>query len=258
MVSHHYRRRRWAPARRVRRVAAVAAAALVGAVLVPVLASPALSVSPCGPPVLSVIACENTLPGVPPSDWQISGSGDPSIQGFATSISVDAGETVSFKIKTPAKSYHFDILRLGYYQGNGARKVASGLKPSATLPQVQPSCLADSDATGLIDCGNWAVSGSWAVPSSAVSGVYIAHLIRDDTGGSSHIVFVVRNDSGHSDLLLQTSDETWVAYNGYGGNSMYTCSDNCPAGSPQAYKGAAKVRTTGRFTPQTTIRVAAG
>ena len=37
---------------------------------------------------IRVIACENTLPGDPPSDWQVSGVGDPSIQGFATSMSV--------------------------------------------------------------------------------------------------------------------------------------------------------------------------
>src|SRR5262249_28455397 len=38
-------------------------------------------VNPCGPPVLSVIACENSLPGTPPSDWQVGGTGDASIQG---------------------------------------------------------------------------------------------------------------------------------------------------------------------------------
>src|SRR5215470_14626424 len=88
---------------------------------------PAAAASPCGPPMTSVIACENTLPGDPPSDWQESGSGDATIQGFATSMSVNVGQTESFKIKTPATSYHIDILRIGYYQGDGARKVASNI-----------------------------------------------------------------------------------------------------------------------------------
>src|SRR5262249_11411560 len=66
-------------------------------------------------------------------------------------------------------------------------------------------------------------------------------LVRNDTGGSSLIPFVVRNDASHSDVLFQTSDETWQAYNTYGGNSLYTCSSNCPPGSPAAYKGASKV-----------------
>ena len=37
--------------------------------------------------------------------------------------------------------------------------------PTATLPQTQPACLSDTQPTGLVDCGNWAVSASWAVPT---------------------------------------------------------------------------------------------
>ena len=126
---------------------------------------------------------------------------------------------------------------MGYYQGNGARKVAAGLRPSASLPQTQPACLTDSQPTGLIDCGNWAVSASWTVPTTAVSGVYIAHLVRDDASGGSHIVFVVRNDSSHSDIIFQTSDETWQAYNSYGGNSLYTVRVELPARQPGRVQG---------------------
>jgi len=196
--------------------------------------------NPCGPPVTSVIACENSLPGDPESDWGVPGVGDASIQGFATSMSVNVGDTETFKISTNASSYHFDILRIGYYQGNGARKIASGLRPTAALPQTQPACRQDS-TSGLIDCGNWGVSASWTVPTNAVSGLYIAHLIRDDTGGNSQITFVVRNDASHSDMLFQTSDETWQAYNTYGGNSLYQCTVACPPGNPGGYKAAYKV-----------------
>ena len=199
---------------------------------------PAAAAGPCGPPVVSVIACENSLPGDPPSDWQVSGAGDPTIQGFATSMSVDVGQTESFKIDTPATSYHIDILRVGYYQGDGARKVVSDMLPTAKLPQTQPDCLTDDAPDGLIDCGNWGVSASWTVPSNAVSGLYIAHLVRNDTGGSSLIPFVVRNDASHSDILYMTSDTTWQAYNDYGGNSLYACVVNCPPGDPEEYKGA--------------------
>src|SRR5215472_14144262 len=84
-------------------------------------ARPAAAAGPCGPPVVSVIACENTLPGDPTSDWQVSGQGDTAIQGFATQMSVQPGQTISFKINsTNVTKYHIDILRLGYYQGNGA------------------------------------------------------------------------------------------------------------------------------------------
>ena len=60
------------------------------------------------------------------------------------------------------------------------------------------------------------------MPADAVSGIYFAKLVREDQASEgSHIVFVVRDDDGHSNLLFQTSDTTWQAYNRYGGNSLY-------------------------------------
>ena len=178
----------------------------------------ATAVDPCAAAPNPIVA-ENCQPGNPASEWDVSGAGDLSIQGFATQISVNRGETVFFKVDTNAANYRFDIYRLGYYGGLGARKVAT-VQPSAVLPQTQPNCLTDV-ATGLVDCGNWAVSGSWAAPVNAVSGIYFAKLVRADTGGASHVVFIVRDDTGTSDLLFRTSDTTWQAYNDYGGNSLY-------------------------------------
>ena len=183
------------------------------------------------------IATENGLPGSPASEWDIAGAGDANIQGFATDISVNHGETVNFKIDTDSTDYRLDIYRMGYYGGMGARKIAT-IQPSAALPQAQPACITDP-VTGLIDCGNWSVSASWAVPADAVSGIYFAKLVREDaTPGESHIMFIVRDDEGGSDLLFQTSDTTWQAYNRYGGNSLYTGSGPGTGGSSdgRAYK----------------------
>jgi transcriptional regulator CtsR/regulation of enolase protein 1 (concanavalin A-like superfamily) len=174
------------------------------------------------------IVTENALTGNLPSEWDVSGVGDASIQGYATDISVNKGQTISFKIKTTASAYRIDIYRLGYYGGRGARKVAT-VNPSVSLPQNQPTCVRDS-STGLADCGNWAVSASWAVPSNATSGVYIARPVRTDNNGASHIIFVVRDDAGNSDILLQTSDTTWHAYNLYGGADFYTGDGPVPGG----------------------------
>src|SRR3954447_6868828 len=199
---------------------------------------PAAGMAACANPV----ACENEKPGSAPSAWQVTGAGDSTIQGYATSMSVNKGDAIGFKIKTPSTNYHIDIYRLGYYQGNGARLQASNIRPTATLPQNQPNCLSDA-STGLIDCGNWAVSASWTVPSTSVSGVYIARLVRDDaSGAASQIPFVVRDDSANAAVLVRTSDATWQAYNKYGGNSLYSCtSPLCPPGNPRAYQGAFKV-----------------
>jgi len=188
----------------------------------------ATAADPCTAPIQNPIACENTKAGNPSSQWDVSGSGSSAIQGFATDMSVTLGGRIGFKVNTTAKSFRIDIYRLGFYGGSGARAITT---VSSTVPRRQPSCLSDS-VTGLVDCGNWSESASWTVPATAVSGVYIAKLVRTDgTSGASHVVFVVRDDTSTSDLLFQTSDSTWQAYNQYGGNSLYTGS---PAG--RAYK----------------------
>lgn len=206
----------------------------------------AAGTDPCAVPVTNAVACENSKPGSSPLDWYVPGTGDTAIAGYGTSMSVNAGDSIGFKVKTAASSYHVNIFRLGYYQGLGAREVQANVLPTAALPQTQPACQQFS-STGLIDCGNWAVSASWTVPATAVSGLYIAVLTRDDTAptadhsGVSQIPFVVRNDSSTSDIVVQTSDETWQAYNSYGGNSLYGCTVSCPPGNPLAYKAAFKV-----------------
>jgi hypothetical protein len=168
----------------------------------------------------NAIALENAKAGTPQSTWDVPGAGNSNIQGFATNISVNHGSTVNFKIKTTSTNYRIEIYRLGYYQGKGARLVTT-IQKQLTTAQVQPAPLTDA-STGLVDAGNWAVSASWAVPSTAVSGVYIAKLVRQDsTFGASLIPFIVRDDSSHSDLVFQTDDTTWQAYNDWGGNSLY-------------------------------------
>ena len=183
------------------------------------LVFPGLLRASCTAPA-NAIEAENCLPGTTQSSWDVStgDAGDPSIQGFADQISVNVGGTINFKINSAA-TYTIDIYRMGYYQGNGARHITS-ITPSPLPAQAQPACATDS-STNLVDCGNWAISASWTVPTTAVSGIYFAHLIRTDTGGDSQIVFVVRNDSSTSNILFQTSDETWEAYNDWGGHSLY-------------------------------------
>lgn len=172
----------------------------------------------------NAIVCENQKEGTPRDEWDIDGIGDDSIQGFATKISVNVGTRVEFKIDTDARDYDVKIYRLGYYRGAGAREVGAGTLRT-TLPQRQPACATDP-ATEIYDCGTWAVSASWDVPADAVSGVYIARLIRTDTDGDSHIPFIVRKDGNTSDVLFQTSDTTWQAYNTYGGSNFYWGKDN--------------------------------
>ena len=182
---------------------------------------------------INPIVLENQKQGTPQSVWDIDGAGSSNIEGFATDISVDLGNRVDFKINTNSSNYRIEIYRLGYYGGMGARLVDT---IQHTGLQNQPAPLRDA-TTGLVDAGNWSVSSSWDVPADAVSGVYIAKLVRQDgTFGENHIPFIVRDDSSTSDIIFQTSDTTWQAYNGWGGANFY--GGNGPAtgqGAGRAY-----------------------
>jgi hypothetical protein len=166
------------------------------------------------------IVVENQKTGNPPSEWDIVEIGDANIVGFATAISADPGETVSFKVDTDSADYRIDIYRLGYYGGDGARKVYT-IQVQIPSAQVQPDPLIDL-TTGLIDCGNWGVSASWVVPADAVTGLYIAKLVRQDTtAGVNHMPFIVRDNGVAGDVLFMTADTTWQAYNPWGGYNLY-------------------------------------
>src|SRR5262249_37232349 len=125
------------------------------------------------------IVTENLNTGTPQSVWAIHGSianqGDSQIEGFATQISTNAGQTVSLKINSPFNGYTLDIYRLGYYGGNGARLITTMHHSGATN---QPNPIFNS-ATNTVDAGNWSVTDSWTIPSTDASGVYFAKLTTD-------------------------------------------------------------------------------
>ncbi len=200
--------------RRLPFVAAATSAVLIAGALIGIFSTEASAAS-CSP---NPVVCENAKAGSPPSEWDIDGAGDGTVQGFATDMSVNAGSTVNFKVQAEA-AYTISIYRLGYYGGNGARKIAT--LPGTFPAQNQDKACVSNSTTLIYDCGTWAVSASWAVPSTAVSGVYFALLTRPDTGGDSHISFVVRDDSSTSGVIFKTSDATWQAYNLYGGADFY-------------------------------------
>lgn len=125
------------------------------------------------------IVRENCLPGTDSTVWDVNGGGDPTIQGFSTDISINIGNTVYFKIDTPSSKWRMDIFRLGFYNGSGARLVDT-VYPLVDLPQTQPACYKEPD-TNLVDCGAWEVSAKWHVPEDAISGLYIARPVREDT-----------------------------------------------------------------------------
>ena len=146
------------------------------------------------------------------------------IEGYATEVSVQPGDTIHFHVSTtPAEAYHIDVYRLGWYGGLGARLVA-----------CLPTCSSDAsgtsygvpvpDVNGEVDAG-WPVTDQLTVPSGWVSGYYLVDyvLTSGPQAGRSAIGYVVVRDppSRQSTVLVQVPVDTWQAYNAWGGRSLY-------------------------------------
>jgi len=144
--------------------------------------------------------------------WQgyplIRGLRSPAVEGFASRTSVAAGESVDFKISTDRETrVLIDIYRMGYYGGQGGRHMVR-LGPFRCAPQPMPSMTVER----LREC-IWETTTRFTVPKDWVSGVYLARITRDEPfGKQSYIIFIV-NDRRPVDLLFQSSDLTWQAYN---------------------------------------------
>ena len=106
------------------------------------------------------IAQENQLPGSPESQWFFDGTASTAIEGYATQMSVDHGQTIQFKVNTKASAYRLDIYRMGYYGGMGRGKWRAFTLHSTcrkvSLPQLsmpQPPTIPDQRASLMLGIG---------------------------------------------------------------------------------------------------------
>ena len=163
---------------------------------------------------LSPVALENQQPGA--DNWGMWFGGMPAddvgkqIKGYASATSVNKGGSITFYVSVAtAQTYTIDIYRMGYYQGHGGRLLQS-VGPLAGQPQ--PPCPAEVN-TGMIEC-NWAAGYTLQVPSSWVSGIFLAKL-TSAAGFQNWIVFVVRDDARQAPLVYKQPVNTYQAYNNY-------------------------------------------
>jgi hypothetical protein len=178
--------------------------------------------------VSNPIATENNLTGT--TAWQITQTATIQLQAYADRLSLAPGQTITFFVSTQVAGtgYTVSIFRLGWYGGAGGclKATISGLSGQAqgywnastqTLVNC-PTAIIDN-TTHLIEAG-WAPSCSWTVPTSAVTGVYLA-MFTDANGYQAILTFVVTGNS-MADYAVLRADTTEVAYNGWGGWSLYT------------------------------------
>lgn len=178
------------------------ASASLGAMLPPLAAA--------APARSGIIEAENRRPGT--TDWQLTfvrsqNFRSEMIEGYCSRTSVRAGEKIDIHLSAkPADRVTIDVYRIGYYGGKGGRQVGR-FGPFPVKTQRTP----EAGPNRLRECA-WDIATTLTIPNDWVSGVYVGKLSCVSHRYQSYIIFVVRDDRA-ADVMFQTSDTTWQAYN---------------------------------------------
>lgn len=210
------------------------------------VAAPSAPLAPASAPLAAAVAtnpitAENRHPGS--TAWRIPWSGKTvaddtaqQVKGYASATSVLQGESIGLHVRaTGASTFSYQVFRLGWYGGAGARLMQTGTAAASR----QSPCPVDPE-TGEIACA-WARSATVATTVAWTTGVYAVVL----TSGSyqNYVFFTVRDD--RKDALLALSPvNTYQAYNNFPaddrtGKSLYDYNSSGPAtvsGSTSAVK----------------------
>ncbi len=194
----------------------------------------------------NAIVRENALPGT--NNWQIPGNkaAVTQLQAYANATSVSPGKSLSFYVSTQMQGTHYwiDMYRLGWYGGFGGRLITSlgeqvghrqGYYDSVTRQLVNCTSCSINKQTGLIEA-NWQVSYSLVVPSNWTTGVYLAKF-TDINGMQSYVPFDVLASNPTSTYIAVTPDTTNVAFNDWGGSSLYPKGNDLFSESDTGAKG---------------------
>jgi hypothetical protein len=164
---------------------------------------------------------ENSKSGF--GDWYLTKtSTNNEIVGYASSTSINRGETIQFYIHSIDPTYTLEVFRFGWYGGMGARRITGPI----TLPgrrQVMPT---PDPETQMTEC-NWQTSYTLRAainaedPTSWMTGIYFLRLTSLPSGYQSYVPFVVRDDAREADLLFQQAVSNYQAYNMWGGANLY-------------------------------------
>ncbi|MEZ5121289.1 MAG: DUF6605 domain-containing protein [Solirubrobacterales bacterium] len=188
-------------------------------------------------PAPNPVVNENTCQGTGSTGWRLTNYDSNSVAGYATKPSVNVGSSVTLDIGAFDSSdsrVDISVYRIGYYGGTGGRLVHTATNVAVNNGY---GCGAPDSVTGLVTC-NW--DPTYTIPASALqtSGVYIARL-RSSGGGESQVLFVVRDDTRHADILYKLPIATYQAYNNWGNKSLYDWQSfgaNTITGGPRAAK----------------------
>lgn len=135
--------------------------------------------------------------------------GTSAIAVYAGAMSCLPGESLAFHVSTTAPRYTATITRVG-----AEPQVVWTSEPLAGGSHPTPP---DASTHGC----RWPVAFRVPIGSDWRSGVYVARL--EGGGGSTETFFIVRGTAATSArILFQLSTNTYQAYNGWGGTSLYS------------------------------------
>ena len=173
------------------------------------------------------ISTENAQPGIAmtPKDWRSLNL--QSAQGSALWLnksSGNCGDSVdihaslygsgSDTFRTGARS--IEALRIGWYQGSGARQVWS----SGPIELKEQKIQYPKSATRMIDT-KWPTTIKLTLGAQWVPGFYLFITRSFDGTIENSAPFVLHSPLGSSKLMLMHSFITWNVYNTFGGRSGY-------------------------------------
>ncbi len=172
------------------------------------------SAGPARAAVHPVHAAQPSRPLVPDAAWG-PGKVDKSVlAGFADRVSVLPGERVRLFVSTSAPSYDVTALRMGWYGGAQAARIASW----HSLPgRVQPP--AAEIAATRTPYAPWRPSVT-VTTAGWPAGDYLFRL-SSPSGYGWLVPLTVRSGSTRGRVVLLNAVTTWQAYNAWGGRSLY-------------------------------------
>jgi sugar lactone lactonase YvrE len=162
-----------------------------------------------------IVRRENQLPGT--RDWRIRRPANKrEIEGYALVATVTPGQRVPVAVQaSEARTFQWFVYRMGHYGGAGGRLVARGGPLQAAR---QPACPMN-ETTGMVAC-QWTPTFQIQTAADWVRGVYLVKLVRDD-GYERYVPFFVRDADPRAEVVAVIPTATWVAYNTWGGTSLY-------------------------------------
>ncbi|KAH8078449.1 hypothetical protein JL720_9640 [Aureococcus anophagefferens] len=156
------------------------------------------------------IVAENLLPGSASDHWDVNGAGCPAVRGYITVSSALPGETVDLKMKIDAGERLRRWAPSRLRTAGARRRRAVGWRADASPKAV--------DLQHAVAGRDPALPPDGSLPHATAPG---GRTRRDGFGSRARRSFFVVRSRKRGDLVFQTADLTWHAYNGYGGYTTY-------------------------------------